>query len=279
MTFTVMSWNLSDFELTARPDKRQRAQLRYIADAAPDVFCCQKLTGHRSPDKVNDGFRALGSELGMMGRLARLAGPRMHVAILWRRGITEAGPWTPLGEMLHRNAAVTTLLIDSDYPLRVGTVHLPSGSVEDRLADVEHLLAFGDAAVPTVLAGDWNSVGEDPTCDPDSPTHSFDRQVATKLAASGLTDAALHLRVPWASTWDEDGWPRIRIDGFRVTEPVLPALCGYAVDQGVDDLSHHRPVRLFLDIDRLPKHRENRRSSRHRRPHQELSQAVSQPLL
>jgi endonuclease/exonuclease/phosphatase family metal-dependent hydrolase len=252
MTLGVMSWNLSDFELTTdTDDHRQQAILAHIEKAAPDIFCCQKLSSQVSPRQVTDGFDRFAARLGMAGRLGAARGTRLHVATLWREPVSHSGPWIGLGDTAHRNAALTTLEVRGGL-LGVGSVHLPSASVQQRLDDVDRLLAAVDHAVPTVLAGDWNSVGEDPTVDPDAGGHTFDRRVGHALSDAGLTDVARHLKAPEKPTWGYVGdWPEIRIDAFRVTKPALAAVRNYNVDDTADHLSAHRPIWLDLDPRKL----------------------------
>lgn len=252
----MLSWNLSDFELTSpaglAADHRQAEQLAHIAQIAPDILCCQKLSGEHPPDRVAAGFEQFAAKLGMSGRISLRSESRPHVGVLWRDGITETGPWRPFGGEFERNAGVTVLDVNG-HRLRLGSIHLPSSSIEAILADTERLLPFADPSLATVLAGDWNSVGESRTYDagPDQPL--YDRRATERLTEAGLIDVARHLSAEWRPTWGVGiDWPEIRIDAFRVSTPVLPAVLAYAVDETVDHLSLHRPIVLRLDPDRLP---------------------------
>lgn len=250
---TVMSWNVSDVDVTAPLDSRALAIVEYIRGVAPDVLCCQKLNSETSPSSIERGFELFGGRLGMLGRLAPARGVRLHTGVLWKREIVECRAWVALGDSAHRNAALATLRMSEDRVLQVGTVHLPSGSVEHRLDDVRRLLVALDRALPCVLAGDWNSVGQDPDYDPDPSDRRLDRRVAARLVSDGLRDAAHHLAEPWQPTWGHslEGWPAVRIDCFWVDQKMLPALVSYEVDTSVDHLSLHRPILLRLDPQQL----------------------------
>lgn len=208
--FRLMSWNLGDLELTGPGDLRDDPRVRHIREVAPDVLCCQKLSAEHDPGRVDAGFERLAEALGMTGRLGRAHGDRLHVGLLWSGSAEEVGTAVALGARMHRNAVLVALRTSGGHRLVVGAIHLPSSSVEHRLEDVGTILAALQATGPTVLAGDWNAVGEDPAYDPDLPEHAFDRRVPWLLRESGLTDAAAHLHAasttcrctaPFTSTW------------------------------------------------------------------------------
>lgn len=253
MGLTVMSWNLSDLDVTASRDSRAQGILDHISAVKPDILCCQKLTSVASPSNAERDFDRLADRFGMVGRLGLARGTRLHVAVLWRPRIVEFGSWVALGDRAHRNAALANLWLSERHVVRMGTVHLPSDSVENRLDDVQRLLSHVEEDVPCLLAGDWNSVGQDPAYDPDPPDHRLDRRVAARLVSTGLTDAAHHLAATWQPTWGHslDEWPAVRIDCFWVNRAITPAVVGYDVDTSVDNLSLHRPILLRIEPKRL----------------------------
>lgn len=81
--------------------------------------------------------------------------------------------------------------------------------------------------------------------------HRADRHPGDVLWSGGLYDAAAALRAPWQPTFGHDlagpaaaGGVRCRIDGIRVTRPVLPALRAHHVDDSerARRASDHLPV-------------------------------------
>ena len=87
--------------------------------------------------------------------------------------------------------------------------------------------------------------------------HRADRRAGDVLWSGGLYDAAAALRAPWQATaghHPDDGYAaqgiRRRIDGIRVTRPVLPALRGHQVED--TEIARRASDHLPVTVEYLP---------------------------
>lgn len=87
--------------------------------------------------------------------------------------------------------------------------------------------------------------------------HWADRRAGDVLWSGGLYDAAAALRAPWQATaghHPDDGYAalgiRRRIDGVRVTRPVLPALRGHQVED--TEIARRASDHLPVTVEYLP---------------------------
>jgi exodeoxyribonuclease-3 len=157
--------------------------------------------------------------------------------------------------------------------LLVAAIYLPNGNPQPgpkfdyKLAWLArlraHARALWDAAVPAVLAGDFNVVPTDADIYPsrswgkDALLQPQSRAGYAELLAQGWLDAvrALHPAEPMYSFWDykRDRWSRdagLRIDHLLLSAPLHSRLRAAGVDRwvrGRDNASDHAPVWVELD--------------------------------
>jgi endonuclease/exonuclease/phosphatase family metal-dependent hydrolase len=211
----------------------------------------------------------------MNGEVVAAPHTQCHMGVLWHPDL-KALDWTARPWHLWHGLGVVTLDIGARRPLRVAVTHLSPWDPQHRLADartIAGLLATSEHA--TIVAGDWNTIGENPRYDPEPDLSTLsvaerihhvawpadpnqpplvDRRPARLLTDAGLTDIASSLGIPWQPTTGHLGRePRRRIDAFRVSSPVLPAVTDYEVlDTPLTrTLSDHVPIRMVIDGDAL----------------------------
>ncbi|AKU17119.1 endonuclease/exonuclease/phosphatase family protein [Luteipulveratus mongoliensis] len=239
MTVTLMSWNIWDFNQTPIEAERQAGVLAHIRRVAPDVLCIQEFCDDGDTPRLAE----LCADLQMDGLLALSTSSRYHTAVLWRDPVTEVGPRVFYDEGFWHAMGATTLSLGSGAPVRIGSVHLTPFDRETRVEDAKSIAWLGDSGVPTVIAGDWNCIGEHPSYDPEPANDPpADRETSALLTAAGLTDAAQHLGAKWQPTCDNDR----RIDAFRLTAAALARVESYEVDQTAGTLSDHLPILLRI---------------------------------
>lgn len=239
----LLTWNLSDLDVTA-PAMLEDPRVGYLAVAKGDVLCLQKVSGEVAPGLLDDGLGRLAGHLGMTAALGRAAGQRLHVAVLWREPIRQRGAIVQRADGSRRNYLLVDLELRGQR-LRVGSVHLPSTTVDDQLHDVALLLSSVDP--DTVLAGDWNATGADRSYDEGSLAGD-DGRVAARLDTAGLVDGAVAAGAVWEPTWRTLNDPYfVRIDAVRLSSAWSGRVSGYRVHTNADELSLHRPVELCLD--------------------------------
>lgn len=239
----LITWNLSDLDVTT-PKALEDLRVTYLASTGADVLCLQKVSSEFAPERLDKGLSRVGAHLGMSGALSRAAGHRLHVAVLWQSQLRCFDVAERVAGS-RRNHLLVDLEV-GDRRLRVGSVHLPSSSVGDQLHDLDLLLPLVDS--DTVLAGDWNSTGADPSYDARA-LEGDDRQVAARLDGAGLVDAAVVATADWQPTWrTSDGRNRVRIDAVRLSPVWGQRLSAYRVHTEADRLSLHRPVEITLDV-------------------------------
>jgi exodeoxyribonuclease-3 len=246
-------------------NKRLENLSAWLAKTTPDVVCLQELRAEQSAFPA-DAIRALGYEAVWQGErswngvaiLARGCEP-----VLTRSNL----PGNPEDRQArYIEAAVNGVLITSLY--------LPNGNPQPgpkftyKLAWFERLVAHAanlrTAAVPVVLAGDYNVV---PTVQDIYQTRSLDdnaliqpesRQAFARMLTQGWTDALrrLHPDGPLWTFWDykRERWPADK--GMRLDHLLLsPELAERLVDGGVDrwvrgeeNASDHAPAWITLDL-------------------------------
>jgi exodeoxyribonuclease-3 len=246
-------------------NKRLENLLAWLAKTAPDIVCLQELKAEQRAFPA-DAIRALGYEAVWQGErswngvaiLARGCEP-----VLTRSSL----PGNPEDRQArYIEAAVNGVLITSLY--------LPNGNPQPgpkfnyKLAWFERLIAHAAklraAAVPVVLAGDYNVV---PTVRDIYQTRSLDdnaliqpesRQAFARMLTQGWTDALRRLKPdgPLWTFWDykRERWPADK--GMRLDHLLLsPELSERLVDGGVDrwvrgeeNASDHAPAWITLDL-------------------------------
>jgi exodeoxyribonuclease-3 len=246
-------------------NKRLENLSAWLTKTAPDVVCLQELRAEQSAFPA-DAIRALGYEAVWQGErswngvaiLARGCEP-----VLTRSSL----PGNPEDRQArYIEAAVNGVLITSLY--------LPNGNPQPgpkfnyKLAWFERLIAHAAklraAAVPVVLAGDYNVV---PTVRDIYQTRSLDdnaliqpesRQAFARMLTQGWTDALRRLAPdgPLWTFWDykRERWPADK--GMRLDHLLLsPELSERLVDGGVDrwvrgeeNASDHAPAWITLNL-------------------------------
>jgi exodeoxyribonuclease-3 len=246
-------------------NKRLENLLAWLAKTAPDIVCLQELKAEQRAFPA-DAIRALGYEAVWQGErswngvaiLARGCEP-----VLTRSSL----PGNPEDRQArYIEAAANGVLISSLY--------LPNGNPQPgpkfnyKLAWFERLIAHAaklrTAAVPVVLAGDYNVV---PTVRDIYQTRSLDdnaliqpesRQAFARMLTQGWTDALRRLDPygPLWTFWDykRERWPADK--GMRLDHLLLsPELSERLVDGGVDrwvrgeeNASDHAPAWITLDL-------------------------------
>src|SRR5690606_11135181 len=271
-SLTMVSYNRLHFGRQDEPRHTEQVGLLQAIDA--DVLAVQEFwdssPGHWS---LRPRFERFAHAVGRSGRVAQARRTHFHLGLLWRDGIGLRG-WHAYEDGLWHGLGVAELDVRG-VTVRVGVGHLNPFDPEYRLAEARLVAGLGlaDATRATILAADWNTIGEDLAYDPepdwsalapdrlprhlrwqDDPTAppSADRRASALLSRAGLHDAARAIGASWQPTSGLEDAPR-RIDAFRVSAPVLPALAGYEViDTAVTRrLSDHLPIVLRLDLDRL----------------------------
>jgi exodeoxyribonuclease-3 len=237
--------------------------LEWLRAAGPDVVCLQELkaTDASFPQAAlsDAGYEAVWRGQRTWNGVAILARGRRPILV------QDELPGDPQDtQSRYIEAAVDGVLI--------ACIYLPNGNPQPgpkfdyKLAWFDRLIARAaelyEAAVPVVLAGDYNVV---PTDFDIYPTKSWandallqpeSRAAFARLLAQGWTDAirSLHPSEPMYTFWDykRNRWQRNA--GLRLDHVLLsPSLAGRLVDAGVDrdvrglvDASDHAPAWALL---------------------------------
>ncbi len=244
--------------------RRQGVLLEWLAQARPDIVCLQELKAEQGAFPIAAleaaGYGAVWSGQRTWNGVAILTRDREPVLV--RRGL----PGDPADtHARYIEAAVEGMLI--------ACLYLPNGNPRPgpkfayKLAWFERLIVHArsliEAAVPAVLAGDFNVV---PTDLDIYPTRSWDddallapesREAFARLLGQGWTDA-LRERNPNArlyTFWDykRQRWARdagLRLDHLLLSPAVKDRLTGAGVDKavrGVEGASDHAPAWAELD--------------------------------
>lgn len=265
---TLVGYNLRDFGRDAGDRPRHTGQIELLRGIDPDVLAVQEFCGDQRR------FADFADALGMLGGLARADRTGLHVGLLRRPDIGLRG-WRSCDGQFWHNLGVATLDIGAATPLRMAVAHLNPFNPEYRLREARQLAPLADPARATIVAADWNTIGDDAGYDTEPdwsrlPSHLLFRHVAwdddpgatpradrrptALLTRAGLSDAAHRLDAGWQATAGyEPADVERRIDAFRVSARVIPALAGYEVvdSPAVRGLSDHLPIVLRLRPDRL----------------------------
>ncbi|MER7277981.1 endonuclease/exonuclease/phosphatase family protein [Dactylosporangium sp. NPDC000244] len=267
-TISVLSYNLKDYGKSAVATRRQQHEL--LRFERPDVLCLHEIWDDGDDLSTLDRHvAAIAEAAGMAGMAVPARRSHCHMAILWRPDFTALSQRSHRLPLWH-GLGVVQLDVGAAVPLRVAVTHLAPWDPEHRLADARTITGLlDDPGQATVIAGDWNTFGADPTYDPepdwsalparkvwrhvrwsddpDTPPRA-DRRPTELLHRCGLHDAAAHLRAPWQPTGGHMGTDLSRrLDAIWTTRP--QALGGYRViDTPVTRLlSDHLPIRIDLD--------------------------------
>jgi exodeoxyribonuclease-3 len=237
--------------------------LAWLRTSAPDVICLQEL-------KATDAsFPAAAIQDAGYGAVWRGQRSWNGVAILARGRqpilVRDELPGDPTDtQSRYIEAAVGGVLIASIY--------LPNGNPQPgpkfdyKLAWFERLIAHAAelraAAVPTVLAGDYNVVPTDLDIYPtkswanDALLQPASRAAFARLLAQGWTDAirTRHPAAPMYTFWDykRDRWRRdagLRLDHLLLSAPLVGRLADAGVDRevrGREGASDHAPAWIVL---------------------------------
>lgn len=254
--------------------------LAWLTQTQPDVVCLQELKA------ADTHFPLKAIEAAGYGAVWKGQTSWNGVAIL-ARGVEPVLTRTSLpgdpedAQSRYIEAAVRGVLVASIYA--------PNGNPQPgpkftyKLAWLERLIAHAaellTAAVPVVLAGDFNVV---PTPFDIYPTRSWNkdallqpesRAAFARLLAQGWTDGvrALYPNVPMFTFWDykRDRWPRdagLRLDALLLSPQIAGQLRAAGVDRfvrGEEGASDHAPAWIELDAAavKIPL-RSNRRTNR-----------------
>ena len=253
----IATFNINDIK------RRLPNLLEWLRAAAPDVVCLQEL---KAADAVFPEAALREAGYGAVWRGQRTWN---GVAILARNArpvlTRDELPGDP-GDAQSRyiEAAVGGVLI--------ACIYLPNGNPQPgpkfdyKLAWFERLIGHAAelyaAAVPVVLAGDYNVV---PTEQDIYPTKSWDkdallqpesRAAFRRLLDQGWTDAirTLHPADPMYTFWDykRDRWRRnagLRLDHLLLSAALAPRLSAAGVDRevrGREGASDHAPAWITL---------------------------------
>ncbi len=246
-------------------NKRFDTLLDWIAEAKPDVVCLQELKAETGAFPA-EALEQLGYKAAWQGQrtwngvaiLSRGAEP-----VVTRRRL----PGDPADiQARYIEAAVNGVLIASLY-LPNGNPR-PGPKFDYKLAWFERLIAhtaeLRAAAVPAVLAGDYNVVpseadiyqphrwADDALLQPES------RRAFQRLLDQGWTDALAALP-PVGSPWTfwaylRERWPKnqgLRIDHLLISPDLSSRLTGAGVDRairGEAGASDHAPAWIELDL-------------------------------
>ena len=245
-------------------NKRLAHLLGWMAQARPDVVCLQELKAEDS------AFPIAAIEAAGYGAVWRGQRTWNGVAIL-ARGATpmvtrRALPGDPADHQArYIEAAVGGVLVASIY--------LPNGNPQPgpkfayKLAWFERLIAHADdlmsAAVPVVLAGDYNVVPTEADIWPDHHEQANAllqpeaRAAYQRLLAQGWTDAlrALQPKGPLWTFWGylRHRWPNdkgMRLDHLLLTPRLAAGLTGAGVSRAMRSqagASDHAPTWIELD--------------------------------
>lgn len=244
-------------------ERRLTNLLAWLGAAEPDVVCLQEIKCR------NGAFPRAAIEAAGYGAIWHGQGPHHGVAILargaepieTRRGL----PGNPADhEARYIEAAVNGVL--------VGCLYLPNGNpqpgpkFEYKLLWLGRLLAYADelraAAIPAVLAGDYNVVPADAdiydlrSWKDNALVQPEPRALFTRFAENGWTDAlrALHPAEPMYTFWHylRKRWERdagMRLDHLLVAGPLRDRLNAAGVDRSVrgePGASDHAPAWISL---------------------------------
>jgi exodeoxyribonuclease III len=237
--------------------------LAWLRTSAPDVVCLQEL-------KATDAsFPAAAIQDAGYGAVWRGQRSWNGVAILARGRqpilVRDELPGDPTDrQSRYIEAAVGGVLVASLY--------LPNGNPQPgpkfdyKLAWFERLIAHAAelraAAVPTVLAGDYNVVPTDLDIYPtkswakDALLQPASRAAFARLLDQGWTDAirTRHPAAPMYTFWDykRDRWRRdagLRLDHLLLSAPLVGRLADAGVDRevrGREGASDHAPAWIVL---------------------------------
>lgn len=229
-----------------------------------------------SEDDASDGIVALaaaetGYAVGLLWRPERPGRvPIRPIRSMWSpQGRTSAGFWHAL--------AIVGFDIGG-RTLRVASYHADPFNPEQRVAEAHQVRRFlCRAGVPSVVGADWNAIFANPDTDPDPytewtdefvhqvrleideagrPAWTADRRPAVLLEAGGLPDPAPQVTstpAPTTGHWPNEPFPPRRVDGFRVTRNLRPAVvsCSVHTAASAKQASDHLPVIMTLDLARL----------------------------
>jgi exodeoxyribonuclease III len=246
-------------------NKRLENLLAWLDEAEPDVVCLQELKAEQGAFPAN-ALRSHGYEAVWQGErswngVAILA--RGHVPVLTRTSLP--------GDADDRQARYIEAAVNG---VLIASIYLPNGNPQPgpkfryKLAWLERLIQHAgdlrEAAVPVVLAGDYNVV---PTPQDIYPTRSLDdnaliqpasRQAFARLLAQGWSDALRSLQPngPLWTFWDYkfERWPAdkgMRLDHFLLSDVLVERLTEGGVDRwvrGEENASDHAPAWIRLDL-------------------------------
>jgi len=237
--------------------------LAWLDAAHPDVVCLQEIKCH------NSAFP--GAQLRAAGYHAiwRGQGPHHGVAILSRdHKPIETRRELP-GDPRDKEARYLEAAVDG---VLVGCLYLPNGNPQPgpkfayKLAWFERLIAYAAelqaAAVPVVLAGDYNVVPTDAdiyslrSWRENALVQPEPRAAYARLLDAGWTDAidALHSAEPMYTFWHylRDSWARnagLRLDHLLLSRALAPRLKNAGVDRqtrAAENASDHAPAWIEL---------------------------------
>ncbi len=258
-TLKIVTFNINDI------NKRLKNLLAWLARTEPDIVCLQELKAEQRQFPAQ-ALRALGYGAVWEGErswngVAILA--RDHDPVLTRSSLP--------GDSEDRQARYIEAAVKG---VLIASIYLPNGNPQPgpkfnyKLAWFERLIAHAAelmaAAVPVVLAGDYNVV---PTVYDIYPTRSLDdnaliqpesRQAFARLLNQGWTDALrkLHPDGPLWTFWDykRNRWPAdkgMRLDHFLLSPNIAERLVDGGIDRwvrGEENASDHAPAWIILDL-------------------------------
>ena len=246
-------------------NKRLNNLLGWLAKAEPDVVCLQELRAAHETFPA-EALRAAGYEAVWRGERSWNG-----VAIL-ARGCSPVATRSSLpGDPEDRQARYIEAAVNG---ILITSIYLPNGNPQpgpkfayklawfERL--IQHAANLKAAAVPVVMAGDYNVV---PSPQDIYPTRSLDnnaliqpqsRQAFARLLLQGWTDALRKLQPegPLWTFWDyERGrWPAdkgMRLDHLLLSPDLSDRLADAGVDKwvrGEENASDHAPAWVRLDL-------------------------------
>jgi len=233
----------------------------FITEQDIDVLCLQEVNGWgvgypKRIDEFGESIRFPHYVYGDSNTRFKLA-TYSSIPMLSSRVITE-GFW---------HSSVKTTFEIQDNTLDVWNIHLNPRGEDDRLKEVEQIVAMIDPNQPTIITGDFNSLSEADHYPDDfidiltaQGITKFGKKrlrydVTSRLVSAGLVDIAADLgvstnTVPTPANKDMHHAAEMRLDYMFVSQGLVRAVKSIKVPKTplTDSISDHYPIIMDLEI-------------------------------